>query len=973
MKANAAKRAAKAIEEDKARNAKLYKELFGQENLLETEENNMINNKTFKPMQLPKKKGRLNASKIKKNNESVAAAPVVEEISFKHSIMIDATEFTKKPTIAQEKSINMNKDNLTIKELSEAIKKGQCFHPYLLNENKEFIASSLVAIEVNNEALKQKKYGKITVSDYLEDALKSDVKPVLVYKALHTTTRLDRFVAVYQLDQVIDKLEIYIDEAFKILKPYKYANFIAPADMVFGAKEVIYLNPNNIVTTAFDKLSVEQEEWAKQECAILDAEEEEAIRREIAYYESGQDQKDIEAEKEAEAEMARKEWEKFEEWWDNASSSHQKLEIEYNKKRKIWREAREAEREVKAANKAALLEEAATAQEEVVTHKVLLDTKAYSMKPTSLVAGSIQKRLPECEANVTVEELANKLVSGHTFKPVFMTGRTQDTFVSASLVVIDIDNKGMELEAYGYVSTEDFMNKVADNKYKPCIIYTTFSSSDECNKYRAIFQLDRVVTNLNELRAIAAEIKTEYPYADAKVSPVHPIYGGKELVLLNPNTVVATPNVEFIEEIKAAQPSKSTEIKNVVVEKKNINEETLTSNLSVLKDEFAGTTIDIADSFNWINKNVPMTIALGYDLDTRFRCILPNHADNNPSARISEAADGQQNYICSCTNSYKSLIDIIAETFDINKVIAQNIIADAIGVKIGSEYQRNMRLLVADIMANTNKVIEKDSIIYKYMTRSNLHGLYNLIQQFASAHITEAPLGADNQITFFMSQSQIKEKMVQYQMKGADRIGYKLNALKELGLIRALPDEEINSEALAKAKAIQSKMTLDNPISAKYMKRVEYYELCLITPDEIKRAEDILKKQKELGVKRTNINSTRRALAHGTEFASSINVQMNVEAKLNSPKVQKELDKVVAAAQKLIAEQKYFTEEQLRKAYDPNRKKRKDAAVKVINDALPLIMQQFELKKDRVKSSTKTIYSIPTDIKTNTNIYILPM
>ena len=617
--------------------------------------------------------------------------------------------------------------------------------------------------------------------------------------------------------------------------------------------------------------------------------------------------------------------------------------------------------------------EAAATSSKEVTHKVLLDTKEYSSKPKSLEAGAIQNRLPKCAVDITVEDLAVALVSGRTFKPNYMTGKSQDTFVSSSLIAIDIDNKGIELEKYGYISTENFLKKVKENKYKPCIVYTTFSSTYKCNKYRAIFQLDKVITNLNELRAIATEIKKEYPYADAKVSPVHIIYGGTELVLLNPNSIVETPNVEYIEEIKAAQPTKPTEIKQVVVEKKNINEEMLRNNLSVLKSKFAGTVIDITDSFNWINHNVPMTIAFGYDLNTRFRCILPGHTDNNPSARISEANDGQQNYICSCTQTYKSLIDTVAQLLNVNKVIAQNIIADAIGIKIGSTYQRNMRLLVADIIANTDKVIEKDSVIYKYMSRSNLHGLYNLIQQFASSHITEAPLGADDKITFFMSQSQIKEKMIQYQMKGADRIGYKLNALKELGLIRALRDEEINSEALAKAKAIQSKMTLDNPRSAKYMKRIEYYELCLITPSEIKKAEDILKKQKDLGVKRTNINSTRRALAHGAEFASSINVQMDVEAKLNNPKVQKELDKVVAAADKLLTEQQYFTEEMLRKEYDPSRKKRKDAAIKVINDALPLIMQQFKLKKERVKSSTKTLYSIPNNIKTNTTIYCLPM
>ena len=162
----------------------------------------------------------------------------------------------------------------------------------------------------------------------------------------------------------------------------------------------------------------------------------------------------MEAEKEAiwqeQSEINKAAWEVLEAWWDKASDNHKKLEIEYHKKKQIWREAREAEREVKAANKAASLQEVETVvQEAVVTHKVLLDTKAYSSKPNGLTAGSIQKRLPECATNISIEQLANKLASGHTFKPVYMTGRSQDTFVSASLVVIDIDNKGSELEKHG--------------------------------------------------------------------------------------------------------------------------------------------------------------------------------------------------------------------------------------------------------------------------------------------------------------------------------------------------------------------------------------------------------------------------------------------------------------------------------------------------------------------------------------------
>lgn len=605
-------------------------------------------------------------------------------------------------------------------------------------------------------------------------------------------------------------------------------------------------------------------------------------------------------------------------------------------------------------------------EEKPMKHTVLLDSKQYEKKPAAFEAGAIQKRLPECRADVTIEELAAALSSGRTFKPNYMTGRNQDSFVSSSLIAIDIDNKGKELEEHGYISLEDFQNQVSESDLKPAIIYTTFSHTKECHKYRAIFQLNRKVTNLNELKAIGQAIKAEYPYADAKVSVAHLIYGGNELIAVNPDAVIA-PIVKYEEEVEHSK-SKTTNIKNYFTDKKTLTEEELIKNLSVLKPQFKGKTIDIVNSFDWINNNVPMTTALGYDTSSVFRCILPNHRDEKPSARISETADGRQNYICSCQNTYLSLIDVIAKVLNKNKVLVQYMIADAIGVTIGSEYQRKMRLLTVDLMTNTENIIETGSVLDKFMTRSNLHGLYNLIQQFALKHITVMPLGAKDQITFFMSQTQIKDMMQKFNIKGSGMIGYKLNTLKELGLIRALKDEEINPKALAKAKQIRNTMSL-NSNGSKYLKRVEYYELCLITPEEVEEAERIITLQKEFGVKRKSNNATRRAAALGEDFAESVNVQMDILSKINNPKLQKQIEKALTAAETLIEEQGYFTEEQLRKQFDPKRKMKKDAAQKIINDAIPTIILNLNIQKDRVKKVTRKQFNISAKIKSNTVIY----
>lgn len=599
-------------------------------------------------------------------------------------------------------------------------------------------------------------------------------------------------------------------------------------------------------------------------------------------------------------------------------------------------------------------------------HKILLDSVGYKDKPAAKETGAIQNRLPNCVTEVTIEDLAAAIVQGKTFKPNYMTGRSQDTFVSSSLIAVDIDNKGKELDLYGYKSIGDFIEETKKSNLKPALIYTTFSHTEEVHKYRAVFQLNKLVTNLNELKAIGQVLKVEYPYVDAKVSVSHLIYAGREIKLLDPVARIA-PKVEYEKTTKAVK-GKSAEITKVNGSKITLTKEMLVNNLASLKPKFRGIRLDIANSFDWINKNIPMTVALGYDLNTRFRCILPGHDDKKPSARISETIEGRQNYICSCQISYKSLIDVIAKALNMNKVLVQYLITDTLGIIVGSEYQRNMRFLIADIMANTDIIIEDGSVLDKFMRRSNLHGLYNLIQQFASAHITVGPLGPEDKITFFMSRSQIVEKMEKFNMRGISTIGYKLNTLKEIGFIRALKDEEINPEALKKAKKIQSQMILHSA-KPKYINRVEYYELSLLTPGDIEEAERIITLMKEVGLKRNKNNSTRRSAALGIDFASKVNVQMDISMKIDDPKKQKQMNKMLKAAKDLIETQGYFTEEQLRQKYDPSRRQRKDSVQKLIDDTIPCIITNLNIKKNRVKKSIRIQYSIHDKIKTNTVIY----
>lgn len=991
MKANSAKRAAKKIEEYKAKCAKEYMEMFGTADLTASIEEEAAKEAPKKKLTLKKKKQEEGKKKLPKPQRKQPVAEVeevnevvaevqeapVEELNFKHIINIDATEFIKKPTVAQKKAMEMKQKEMTIKEIAAAVKKGQCFQPYWLTKSNKFVASGLIAIKVDNVAESQRTYGKVTVSNYLEQALKADIKPVLVYTALNTTKKLDRFVAIYQMDQMIDDLEAYKNEASKLLSNYPYGEIVFPGDMVLGAKELIYVNPNNIMTTNYGELTPEQEAIGLAELEAINRAEEEAILREIEYYDSGQDIKDMEAEKEAMWEEKRKEVEAFHEWWDNASDKHREFEMERIEMRKILQEIHEAEREVKAgiraAKKAASLQEeiAVTEDEPLRVNTMINRFKAKDKAAANKWIGAIKNNKSENFktdiVNVTLAELGNEILKGKAIVPAVLNGKLQDAnFVEQQLFALDIDYIG--------VSLEDLKARFKDYPY--ALIYTSFSHTAAVPKYRLLFVADRVITNADEARFITAALMDIAGCADERCVDVSRIfYAGRSIVEIqekqfNVDKLLANTSIKKEEVIsKATATGEKVAIK--AKEEAGTKEVIITAadiikNLSTIKD-FEGQTLEYDGSFNWINSNVNLGIALGKELNTLFRCLKPGHLDRNPSAMVYKY-DGKYYYRCSCGdfNKPKSVIDTLSIILDMDKVEVQYLITDALGITMGSAYQRNSRLLIADTKANLLNMIKPDTILYKEM--KYLWGTLNVIQDFASAKITVSPLSVNStRPTFYMGRTQLQSEMLRLGIKGASDVKGKLDQLKDLGFIRPLKDEEITQEALNVTEEHRNNMILST--GKKCINRVEYYELCAITPSMIREAENKITTRKKLGAKKKNMNINRRISTYGLDHTETVNVQGKVVDKLVNNKYQKDIDKMLNVAANLIKEEGYFTEEMLRKAFDPKRKKRKDITEKLINDSIPLIIQELGIEKNRVKNSIRTQYSISEKIKTNTIIF----
>lgn len=571
---------------------------------------------------------------------------------------------------------------------------------------------------------------------------------------------------------------------------------------------------------------------------------------------------------------------------------------------------------------------------------------------------------------VTLDELENAILAGKSIIPAVVEKNIIDAhFKEQQLFMIDIDDADCNLE--------ELLKRFKD--YEPCMVYTSFSHTPEHPKYRFVFIADKVIEDKETAKKINLGLMKIAGCADVKCKDASRIFfAGKSVpykkeVTFNSKKllkeVVSDVSSSLLKEIKASvKAPKTKKAQTQALNSEIVTRAEIEANLAKVKDSYNGKKIDYEGSFEWFNKNVNLTDVLGKELNQKFRCLLDTHLDEHPSASITEY-EGQQYYRCSCDDFYspKSLIDTVSMLLGINKAKTEQVLADALGITIGSEYQRETRLYIAEYRAKLRQIIEPGSILDKEM--KFLYGAYNCILDFISNVCQPAPITKDiEKISFFMSERQLSDEMRRLDMRGSSNAKNKIDQLKELGLIRPLTESELKTSMLEKSKTEQEKLKLK--INKSVVNRVECYELVDLSPAKIMEIEAFIVERKRLGMKKRNNNITRRANTFGLQTAQELHVQVDVVDKVESDKNNKRKEKLVACADKLIQKQRYFTVDDLRKEFDPKRRMKKVVSEKIIDDFIPTLIGEYGYEKSRVKNETRQMFNIPAKIKTNTIIFI---
>lgn len=574
--------------------------------------------------------------------------------------------------------------------------------------------------------------------------------------------------------------------------------------------------------------------------------------------------------------------------------------------------------------------------------QILLDTTEHTSKPKGNEIVNITNKLPKNPTTLSVKELANHIVRGCSMKPSILRTTKSDSYVSSNIVALDVDNKDNNI-----VSIDEFLALSRQAGLHPFLIYESFSSTKECPRYRVLYRFNKTITDIEEIDKLYNYVWQQFPGVplDHSVRYYSILFGGKSIKLLSNSTNIIPDlsNVSFIKKKQAI--NKATYKHTTVTNEKHITKEEVRANLIALRTKYAGQSMSAQE----INKNIKLTDLLNVSIDEVFRCVLPNHNDEHPSARITIDKDNpdEQFYICTCEAMGYRTISLYKELFGLSSTTAAiKEILDLL--EAGTEYQKHAKEFIDTLYSNFDYITEDIKLSNKDRT------MYLLFLRIAREKAIKPVSNNSNDITFYVSNSFIQNRMKQEGIPGARDLNISIAELCSLGLIRKLTAQEKDKQALLETRELTSKKN-----------DLDYYCILDLTDERIEAINNALRIRKEKRYRKYGTNAQRRINTYGYEY-----VRNNVHTQAYSKKQDKEVFLALTAL--IDSGATYFSENDINKAIRKrNHRINKKQAEKLILDFLGDLLEPFNLEHVRVKKATREQYGIDDRYKTNSIVYIV--
>ena len=601
----------------------------------------------------------------------------------------------------------------------------------------------------------------------------------------------------------------------------------------------------------------------------------------------------------------------------------------------------------------------------------------FKDKPQGKQCGWVQKSLTQ--VNIAIENLADALVHGASFKPgVLAGGNKAENWIEQQLFGLDFDDGIKIKEAY---------NKVISLGITPCFMYTTFSHKEEHHKFRMIFCNDTVITDGNIRDKLQATLMGTIGGIDEVCfNRDRLFFGGKGHTVLYPNydtrinaesIIEKYWNDDFEQYISNAKPkskkkkdSTAAGIKNKATD--TVKERSTYENLNVkaikehdieyLRKVLAHDPIEFENKnefWDYIYSELDIAELIDIDDPRSFCCVL--HDDHNPSANIFTTQNGIQKYRCCSENltlNIKQLIELLGDFKSEYKAIQFIMNIYNLSIKESQwsiEQRENIDLMISNITLNKFKELcpQADKNI-KYAKDTFL-----MMLSIARNNIySEKFSNNDGEIVFYVTNKKLSEYLGKSNsQKKIDKVSKYVKMLVYHDLIRILDNDQIPKELLKNAL----KYTNGNK------NRANFYAIPSWVIQQLNTIENNGVRWKEKGYRIAGVSFDMFYRSEGFDVAASIYPQYkkkkNEYGEIVDRSTTKASDertlKISEIILQCIQRKGYCTEKEV--VYILGNKYRYEVTETQIKRCLNEIMDLYGLKKVKANKALKEQYHIKSD------------
>lgn len=164
-------------------------------------------------------------------------------------------------------------------------------------------------------------------------------------------------------------------------------------------------------------------------------------------------------------------------------------------------------------------------------HLIYASNVQFSSKPDRARAGIASDSMEPMELDCN--QLAEHIAQGKSFcLASFIGKRNISNFDSATLLAVDIDTGNKTFAELCCIWTE--------LKLKPCIVYETFSSSEETKKWRIVWQCDEQIFDAAEFKALLKYLVKQFNADSACADSARLMFGtNKAIAMLEPRNFIS--------------------------------------------------------------------------------------------------------------------------------------------------------------------------------------------------------------------------------------------------------------------------------------------------------------------------------------------------------------------------------------------------------------------------------------------------